>query len=255
MDIERDTERFLSAIHRQFRSNETTMADDGGNVVRWALIIFNILLMLFAVGQMIWTMLPLKDELNDSADDPMDNAAGSIVLPAVVFVSALVGMYGAYTRNACLLITYAGALSMMLCMAVVTFVFLLAGSSLRSSLRAEFNQSMHHYYANMTLQDRWDRMQESLECCGLDGPNDWLTIPGYTGEMPKSCGQEPLKRTGCWAKIEYYLNITRIMFLIHAVVALLVLICACYVANTAETDAVADDNDHQQVDTHSTTTA
>lgn len=62
---------------------------------------------------------------------------------------------------------------------------------LKQSLRNSLNQTLNYYGTGGQLDQDWDRIQQSLECCGVESGKDWI-FTEWANEnrtFPSSCCQ------------------------------------------------------------------
>jgi len=160
----------------------------------------------------------------------------------ILLISGIIGMCGNYKENRC-------TLGVFFCMLMVVFTFeLVAGilvyvkdDDIKVSLKENLYQSFTNYYdSSPTARKSFDKMQRSLECCGVNGPMDW---GNSSMEIPSSCCAHPegekcytlpinLYEKGCWGILErsYADNIRYItgVFLAFAIFQLFGLILTIY---------------------------
>lgn len=99
--------------------------------------------------------------------------------------------------------------------------------------------NIHKRYGMNEANRKWDDLQH-LFCCGLKGPEDWLTL---YDSYPYSCCFPPvgpsetcnsgngLLRTGCATRIEQVQRISIAISFIYIGIQLLLCLIACIVAN------------------------
>jgi len=105
----------------------------------------------------------------------------------------------------------------------VVFIFVFSSSitgyvyrdSLKDSLHNSLNQTLREYGTGGIMDKDWDRVQESLKCCGVDGYNDWTysywaqtrgnqTFPDSCCRNIKNCNNIDIGQIyeeGCYQKI------------------------------------------------------
>ncbi|XP_077293192.1 CD63 antigen-like [Arctopsyche grandis] len=173
---------------------------------------------------------------------------------AIIFIVALLGCCGATKENYCMLMTF-GILMLIL------FVIGLAGGiacyvkrgQLEDVLENKLNETMHLYPTDSTFQKSWDIMQHELQCCGDNGPSDWLTFGNKT--IPISCCKEaPFDEntkqascpetlaftSGCFPLLLEGLQQQSVILgsvaIIVAALQMVVVIFACYLAGSVRRD-------------------
>ncbi|KAJ8968170.1 hypothetical protein NQ314_002427 [Rhamnusium bicolor] len=112
----------------------------------------------------------------------------SIIIGAIVFVTAFLGCCGAVKESTCMLTTYAIILLtiFIIQVAIGVYVFLQIKNTndfrakIRQNVQTTFDQRFKNAEANETMQVT----QKYLQCCGVDGPEDYGGSP-----IPLSCCQ------------------------------------------------------------------
>ncbi|GBM64910.1 CD63 antigen [Araneus ventricosus] len=106
-----------------------------------------------------------------------------IVIGCIIFVLAFLGCCGAVRENSCMVTTFGILL-------FIIFVVEIAGAATAYMYRGQF-QTLLKDNMNKTISQNksdaatvWNEMQIELECCGVDGPTDYLD---NSLEIPKSC--------------------------------------------------------------------
>lgn len=194
--------------------------------VRLTLIGLNAVITLFGLAILIWSAANVK------ANTVTDGKTG-VILGLLVSVLSIIGIFGVYNKNVCLLVTYAIVLGvLMFASLALALLFNLANSNI-SLIKNSMNSSMYQYYNDKRSKQEWDEVQKMHMCCGLEAPSDWKNVPGYLHEEPKSCGDKPSNRKGCWGSLEKSLQmvftISKGIFTLLAAASFMGVVCACYV--------------------------
>nr|CAH7737086.1 unnamed protein product [Callosobruchus chinensis] len=111
----------------------------------------------------------------------------SIIIGAVVFITAFLGCCGAVKESTCMLTTYSIILLTIFILQVAIGVYLFLQikdthqfkSAIRENVQKTFDKRFRNPEANETMMVT----QKFLQCCGVDGPDD------YNGVVPTSCCQ------------------------------------------------------------------
>ena len=119
----------------------------------------------------------------------------SIAVGVVVVVLSMLGGFGAYRENKCLVMTYSVNLVLLLLLQIVAIVLI---SLQRSQLRSIIMEKMSRTLVDFTPEaskgsfkhtDAWNAMQTNLHCCGLTSYKNWMVNARYngTGNLPDTC--------------------------------------------------------------------
>lgn len=109
-----------------------------------------------------------------------------------------------------MLMTYASLLIFILALqigiGIFSFIAIKDDKSLRAEIRNEIKEDFDKYSTSDLARETFDNLQQTIKCCGVDGPEDW------SGPIPSSCckgtpstckrADEKLFQTGC-AKRSY----------------------------------------------------
>lgn len=127
-----------------------------------------------------------------------------IVAGAIVFLVAFLGCFGAIRESHPMLIAFAVSL-------LVIFILELAVGISAAVFKSDFQvimkdtlrTSLNNYSRYEKDRMAWATMQSKLNCCGVDGPYDWLGPNSQDKAMPVSCchptreGAEPPNEAQC----------------------------------------------------------
>lgn len=205
--------------------------------VRFILIIVNVAtvisgLILVAVGVL---SLAQQSDFNDYTGGTNYTAASLflIILGAVVLIVGLFGCFGALKKNQNLLKVYGAFIILCIILEIVlcVFAFINKGAIVeagKSYANSTFNQTDFSDMDNLA-QKTVNLFQDSLDCCGLDGPSFW------TGDLPASCCAsdanatvvEPCTvdtaySTGCYEAAEVALGQCGMLIIIIAIIVLVI---------------------------------
>lgn len=208
----------------------SVMCEGCRRCVRLTLIGVNVAIAFLGLTIIIWNASHTKGDI-------VTRGKAGILSGLIVFVFAVVGSFGAYTRNICLLVTYAVVLGLLTFTSAILAAIFSSQSKIPPYKRHMYS-IMYEYYRNQKSREEWDAIQEWYECCGFNGPYDWKRVPSYPGVLPESCGDVPLNRNGCWeiigSSVESVLTISKVIFITLALTTFIGLICSCYVAVSPE---------------------
>jgi len=142
----------------------------GFNVIFWLLG-----LGILAIGVWAWTEKDTFNNLSRLTNIALDPAFVLIVTGMITFTIGFTGCVGALRENTCLLACYAIFLAILLLLemtaGILGFIF---KDWIKSQATNGFQAFIVHYRDDPDQQNLIDWIQEKwLECCGIEGPNDW----------------------------------------------------------------------------------
>ncbi|XP_017775525.1 PREDICTED: leukocyte surface antigen CD53-like [Nicrophorus vespilloides] len=119
-------------------------------------------------------------------------AALLIAIGVIIFIVSLFGCFGAIKKSTCLINTYAFLLSLILILEISAAI---AAYSMRSNVAEYVGDNMQttiaFYKKHNSTKAEWDYLQSRLQCCGINGPEDWKEILNI--EPPSSCYRGDIK--------------------------------------------------------------
>ncbi|EZA52517.1 hypothetical protein DMN91_005705 [Ooceraea biroi] len=190
------------------------MESCGMNVIKYVLFIFNLIFAISGIGIIAAGAVVLAD-----VGDFTHFMEGRIIAPpivlivagSIVFIIAFLGCYGAIKEHYNMLIAFATAL---LIIFVIELAVGIAAAVFKNDFSMAMKDTLKESMRNYTDADKmaWDNVQQKLQCCGVEGPNDWNII-GFTGRFPSSCcrpnnqvacqvGSPSAYPDGCFSKLE-----------------------------------------------------
>lgn len=115
-------------------------------------------------------------------DDSTIPSAANLFIAAGCFVMIIgfLGCCGAWKENKCLLISYAIALILIFVLEIAAGIYAFTKKDdVKDSLRDGLDKAIRETYyfgtkADEAITDALDWFQENVECCGSNGPKDWL---------------------------------------------------------------------------------
>ncbi|XP_025832077.1 leukocyte surface antigen CD53 [Agrilus planipennis] len=154
-------------------------------MVKYLLFVFNFLFAVSGLGLIIAGSVILSDVGDFSRFMETRIIAMPILLIIVgiiVFLVAALGCLGAIKES------YYALMAFALCLLIIFVVELAVGiaaavykGEFQVLLKENLKESLDVYYDSKVDRIAWDNMQINLECCGVDGPEDW------SGGRPFSC--------------------------------------------------------------------
>jgi len=251
-------------------SQNFKMVQGGMKCIKYLLFLFNLVfviigIVLIAVGVSVRLgFKPYYDLVDTSEFSTPPNLF--IAVGVIVFFIAFLGCCGAVKENNCMMMTYSVLVGLLLVVELgAAFAAFALQDDVEGLLFKGLNETQHHYSLNTTDQRHidetksWDLMQHTLKCCGTHNFTDWGTIissQNKTFEIPQSCCIEDaidcslkahVNVTSKWdeaAKVihvggcldkavnDIAIKTLGIVGICLAVVELLGVICACFLARS-----------------------
>lgn len=172
---------------------------------RFLIIVLNVIVALLAAG-LIYVSFNAMDEdfgLDTLKDNHPKNVHARIAVISVgvgfiILLLSLLGLFGASKKSKTLLYMYAGIVfSMIFILAIIAGITLTmkpSGSKYRDADKGIVNQTIA-IYKHAEPEDMktklLDQLQERLQCCGVNSPNDW-----------KDFGERKISKSCCSNRIE-----------------------------------------------------
>ncbi|XP_072164745.1 tetraspanin-5-like [Diadema setosum] len=104
----------------------------------------------------------------------MDPMYGFIIIGGIIFLLAFLGCIGSLRENTCLLKFYVLLLILIflaeITIGVLAYVY---QDKFVQVIDSWVERTLVNYFDDPDSQFLMDNMQEGLECCGIDSPNDW----------------------------------------------------------------------------------
>jgi len=188
--------QFSSYLVRKVSQKAVSNMDGGQKLVKWLLLIFNLIFWTFGIGLIIAGAVAqtLYKPYFSFLDSTYTSAPVLlIVIGAIITIIAFFGCCGSSKENYCMLMTFSVLLG-------IIFVVELAGGiaayvergRVHEYVEKNMRHSIRHYNATTADKPLWDDTQVKLMCCGVHGYSDWLwnatIIPGV---VPASCCKIP----------------------------------------------------------------
>ncbi|XP_019880218.1 CD63 antigen-like [Aethina tumida] len=160
------------------------------SLIKYLLFLFNLVFAISGVGLIVAGSLVLADVGEYSHFMEGKVLAPPVVLivaGCIVFLVASLGCYGAIRESYYMLMAFA------LCLLIIFVIELAVGiaaavykSQFHTGIKDLMSKSMDNYEVSKSDRIAWDNLQSKLECCGVDGPNDWPK-----DKRPLSCCHAP----------------------------------------------------------------
>ncbi|XP_014205178.1 23 kDa integral membrane protein-like [Copidosoma floridanum] len=116
-----------------------------------------------------------------------------LITAGVFFIAvSIFSCYGVIKESTCMVLTSAFLLSTVLILEFVASVALyVARDNIADHLKSKISDAMHQYDNNSEAKKAVDFLQGHLQCCGWNGPDDWIGIDGRTS----------IYRVPCWTRL------------------------------------------------------
>lgn len=157
-------------------------------VVKYLVFIANLV---FALAGLALVIIGVMYKFNSEATKVLPNDFGlapilSIIIGAIVFITASLGCCGAVKESTCMLTTYAIILLsifiIQLAIGIYAFLQIKDPHDFRNTIRKSYQDTFNHRNQNHEANETIQLTQRWLKCCGVDGPDDW-----NSNSLPPSC--------------------------------------------------------------------
>lgn len=193
-------------------------------LVKYLVFLANLVFALAGLALVIIGVLYKLDYNNSDATKILPTEFGlapilSIIVGAIVFITAFMGCCGAVKESPCMLTTYAIILLtifiIQVAIGVYAFLQIRDTDGLRRSIRDSMQKTFDQYssYNKPEIRESVDLTQTFLHCCGVEGPEYWRWP---NGSVPLSCCEK--QQTGSYSSCSsadtklYHQGCARAMF-------------------------------------------
>nr|AEG74366.1 tetrapanion 2 [Schistosoma japonicum]CAX70616.1 CD63 antigen [Schistosoma japonicum] len=197
----------------------------GYKCLQCLLIIFNSGVFICGVGLIVVGALGLHSTVNHwkEIDPPLQSLIIFIIaLGCFLFVLGALGMFGACTKNVCLLTTYCILLSVLIIAQIAAGIYaIIEKPKVKRHVTTALKDLVRQYGEDRHLDKVLDEVQDKLQCCGAESPAD------YSKGRPQSCKDYT---EGCIGKVtdltKKHLNATIVTVFIFALLQMICLVFA-----------------------------
>uniref|UniRef100_A0A3Q3ID86 Tetraspanin n=1 Tax=Monopterus albus TaxID=43700 RepID=A0A3Q3ID86_MONAL len=172
--------------------------------------------------------------------DPTASAAPIVIIAvgAVIFVIAFFGCCGAWKESSCMVTMFAIFLVLAI---IIDLAALIAGYVFRNEVSIVVEKTlvdmMAGYNNNTELKKAVDKLQEDVQCCGVNSTSDWANFKPNKNSVPDSCCVNVTKDCGLNnmknpVKVHQLVNSQRLIVHIQE----LLYVCGCNVSSSSETE-------------------
>ncbi|XP_034252665.1 CD63 antigen-like [Thrips palmi] len=164
------------------------------NVIKYLLFLFNVLfvitgIVLLAIGA---TIKAVYMGYHVFLDDRYFSAPNLLIaVGLIILLVSFLGCCGAVKENHCMIVSY---IALLILIFILELSAGIAGYVCRDAakdvLTQKLGESMLNYGKNDTVVTAlWDLMQRTFECCGVNDPQDWITLAKMSQNttVPQSC--------------------------------------------------------------------
>lgn len=192
-------------------------------MIKYLLFIFNFIFVLCGLAILVVGVLVQLGKQNYF--EPLEEVTSNLTLPAItlivigsiIFIIAFLGCCGAIRENHCMVVTFACLLLTILIIqvAISIYVFVVVKNSGEIDFRKIYTTNLFmKYNTNQEEKNFVNTIQEGLQCCGIDKPQDFpnllhgIPIPGTCCGKIESDTCDPIEsyRTGCVEALEDFFN-------------------------------------------------
>lgn len=133
-------------------------------------------------------------------DDRYFSASSLLIASgSIIFIVSFFGCCGAIRENRCMVLTFSILLTFVMILEFASGVtgYVLAGQT-GDLIDTKVHDTLKQYPNVTDIEILWDAVQKEFQCCGIDGPKDWIDTVGM---LPLSCcdGQGVLHNMTCTA--------------------------------------------------------
>ncbi|KAH9597014.1 cd63 antigen [Schistosoma haematobium] len=201
----------------------------GYKCLQCLLVIFNCGAFICGLGLIVVGALGLHSVVNHWKDiePPLQSLIiFIIVLGCFLFVLGALGMFGACTKNVCLLTTYCILLSILIVAEIAAGIFaILEKPKVKKHVTDALREFVKEYSHDEHVSKVLDEVQQKLQCCGADSSKDYVTPP------PESCFKDgQIFKEGCVKKVsdlsKMHLNAIIISVFLFSLVQMICLVFA-----------------------------
>ncbi|CAG9760939.1 unnamed protein product [Ceutorhynchus assimilis] len=184
------------------------MVSGGMTCVKYLLFCFNLL---FAISGLAILVVGVIAHLHiyyqySNFIYPSYQAAPIILMTVgvVIFLISFFGCCGAVKENHCMIVTFSVLMGLILITEIAAGVVgYINRNEVEVMLENKLNSTMPKYYTNSDIRRTWDIAQHELECCGMNGPDDWHLV-NHNNSLPHTCCPNAQNDGSCTMAAEHY---------------------------------------------------
>ncbi|XP_022903778.1 CD9 antigen-like [Onthophagus taurus] len=182
-------------------------------IIKYLLVIVNLIFWitgLATVALAVWMLVDQTFYVSMAQDTNNYYISTYLLLAAGVLlvIVAFLGCCGAFRENSCLLVSFFCLLLIILVAEIAAVIWAhMHGDTLEPVIRNFVKTTVRDEYRdNENRRATFDAIQHRLQCCGADGPSDWIAdkeiafkpiSDGTKYNIPKSCCRENVAEEKC----------------------------------------------------------
>lgn len=189
------------------------------NCIKYLLIVFNGLFMIFGIviiAAACVDMGLIQGFAGMETSGGHETDAVLIAVGVLIIIVAAFGCFGAWKESPKLLYIFAGCLIIIILLELSVGIAAAAlrpqiESTMKTQLRSSFIKNKSTRDEDSAHRDFWDKIQTTLECCGVTGPDNYINSeprlsPSYSCCPPDSNSDKSteLKRSECITQVKFY---------------------------------------------------
>ncbi|XP_026329558.1 23 kDa integral membrane protein-like [Hyposmocoma kahamanoa] len=209
----------------------------GMSCIKYLLVVFNGLFMIFGIVIIAAACVDMGMIKGFAGMEPTGHETDAVLIAigVLIIIIAAFGCFGAWKESPKLLYIFAG------CLIVIILLELSVGiaaaalrpqieGSMKTQLRASFIKNKSTKEEDSTYVEFWDRIQSTLQCCGVTGPDNYGSSEPRLNPSFSCCPQtsdvQNTARANCISQATYYTEgcEDKILMTVHSA-GLTVIVC------------------------------
>lgn len=169
-------------------------------------LLFALNFLVFIAGGVIVALASIVINRTSTYSDLLQD--GILTLPVIILIIGLAvgligffGCFGAMRENKCMLYTYASIVMVLFIAQVILGVLVVVyQDEARATGKDTMKDVFEHYNSSKdeALADTIDTMQSDLECCGVNGYEDWFAILPTGNDVTRGCCKKGTDVDNCF---------------------------------------------------------
>ncbi|XP_013182013.1 PREDICTED: 23 kDa integral membrane protein-like [Papilio xuthus] len=189
----------------------------GMNCIKYLLVVFNGLFLIFGIVIITTACVDLGMLQGFAGMETTGHETDAVLIAigVLIIIVAAFGCFGAWKESPKLLYIFAGCLIIIILLELSVGIAAAAlrpqiEGTMKTQLRASFIKNKSTREEDSVYREFWDRVQSSLECCGVTGPENYGASeprlkPSFSCCPPDSSDEvDEIKRSDCLSMEKYY---------------------------------------------------